>query len=77
VPVNGTLKVAGVNSSSDWGYVFLDDGKGDAFELGSTSEGAYSFHVIPGTYQLWYSVATAGALSPRNSNGQLGCFRVQ
>jgi hypothetical protein len=76
--ISGTVKIAGntVSSTGDAGALTLRDAKGDIIILGSTSVGMYSLRVVPGTYDLYYAVSTAGALAPRNTGAKLGCFDV-
>jgi hypothetical protein len=59
-------------STSDDGVIRLyDSSTGDVVVLGHTRHGSFSRLVVPGTYEVRYAQATAGAIMPANLNARL------
>lgn len=77
-PVTGSIRInAMVNTSTaDYGTLSLRSGTLDVVNLAASYAGTYSTRVIPGSYDLVYQVAAAGALAPRNTLAKLRCFNV-
>ena len=67
--VSGTIAVNGaqVPQASGTANLSLRNAAGDNVALGTTAAGSYSRLVVPGTYDLYYAVATAGTGVPSNA----------
>jgi hypothetical protein len=78
VTVSGSFKIAGaaVADPQDYGQLELRDDFGDTVELGKTSDLTYSVKVVPGSYDLYYSIQRGGTIAPVNSSTRLRCFNV-
>jgi hypothetical protein len=77
--VSGTLSQNGVPNTgggSATANLILQSASGDKATLGSTYTPTYARYVIPGTYELFYSVYQAAFGSPLNKLGDLGCYGV-
>ncbi|MBC8132414.1 MAG: hypothetical protein H7X95_05480, partial [Deltaproteobacteria bacterium] len=72
ITINGTAAGAG-----DHGTLMLQSAAGDFASFASTTGGSYTAHLIPGTYDLYYSHAgKIGDTTPMNTRIKLRCFRV-
>jgi hypothetical protein len=78
-PIAGSLTVAGMNVGglADTGAITLRNSDGDEVELGTLDAAMYSFGVIPGTYEAFYSGTTLNTFAPINTDAKLGCFVVR
>jgi len=73
VIASGTIKINGaaVASTTDTGNLSLRTAAGDIIQLGATSAGSFSVRVVPGSYDVYYVMATPGAQAPRNALAKL------
>lgn len=76
--VTGRLTVNGVPAGpGDYGTLMLRSAAGDYAPFASTNADSYSAHLIPGTYDLYFSHAdSAGDGTPMNSLVRLRCFTI-
>jgi hypothetical protein len=75
VTVNGAPPPA---SEYDDGRIYLRNLEtDDSVLLGSTRLGAISGLVVPGQYEVYYSVETAGQIVPLNAGAYIGTIEVQ
>jgi hypothetical protein len=72
----GSLRINGsMSTTADYGSVALRSGS-DTVNLGLTYSGMYSLRVIPGNYDVYFGVASPGALAPRNTLANVRCLVV-
>jgi hypothetical protein len=75
VSLTGSVTIDGQlppTSTSDDGVIRLyDSTTGDVVVLGHTRHGSFSRLVVPGTYEVRYAQATAGAIMPANLDARL------
>jgi hypothetical protein len=71
--LTGTIKIGGVAapSTADSGTLLLRNAAGDEISVGSTTAATYTIRVVPGSYDLYYRMMTAGATAPKNINARL------
>ena len=76
--VSGTIKINGILSGADdRGTLMLQNAGGDFAPFASTSGGAYTARLVPGTYDLFFSNAGSGGdTAPMNTLRMLRCFTV-
>jgi hypothetical protein len=73
---DGGVAFPGVGLTTPVGYLDLQTAAGDKLVLGNTALGMYTRYVIPGTYELIYSLHSAGFGIPSNTAADLGCYGV-
>ena len=77
--VSGTFSQNGVptrGSTVGSAYVSLQGAGGDGAALGSTEGGIYSCYVIPGAYEVFYTVYRNAPSTPSNMRADIRCFSV-
>ncbi len=77
--VSGTFSQNGVptrGSTVGSAYVSLQGAGGDGAALGSTEGGIYSRYVIPGAYEVFYTVYRNAPSTPSNTRADVRCFNV-
>ena len=77
--VSGTFSQNGVptrGSTVGSAYVSLQGAGGDGAALGSTEGGIYLRYVIPGAYEVFYTVYRNAPSTPSNTRADVRCFNV-
>ncbi len=76
--VSGTIKFNGtLSGADDHGTLMLQNAGGDFAPFASTSGGAYTARLVPGSYELFFSNAGSGGdTAPMNTLRRLRCFTV-